>query len=90
MAKKIPASQQVMAAAKQRHPGVLILVFDSDFYECFGEDARVVSRLLEVPLIGRAGTPVCKIPHEGLAQSLAVLIRNGHRVAICDPANKEE
>ncbi len=60
-----------------------------DFYETFDEDARVVSRELEIALTAREmgkGTrvPLAGIPYHALESYLARLIKKGYRVAICE------
>ncbi len=59
------------------------------FYETFGEDARTVSRELDIVLTARDRksknpVPLAGIPYHALDSYLAKLIRRGYRVAICD------
>jgi DNA mismatch repair protein MutS len=74
---------------KQRYPGAIVLFRLGDFYETFDEDARLVSRLLEITLTAREmgkgqKIPMAGIPHHALDNYLARLINHGHRVAICE------
>ena len=74
---------------KGRFPDAVVLFRLGDFYETFDEDARVVSEALEIVLTSREmgkgqRVPMAGIPHHALDGYLARLIRQGHRVAICE------
>ena len=74
---------------KSRFPDAVVLFRLGDFYETFDEDARVVSEALEIVLTSREmgkgqRVPMAGIPHHALDGYLARLIRQGHRVAICE------
>ncbi|MCH8206371.1 MAG: DNA mismatch repair protein MutS, partial [Chloroflexi bacterium] len=69
-----------------------------DFYETFDDDARVLSRELEIALTSRVmgrgqRIPLAGIPYHALEPYLAKLIKKGYRVAICeqvsDPATSK-
>jgi DNA mismatch repair protein MutS len=76
--------------AKASHPGALVFFRMGDFYELFYEDAVVASRALEIALTSRStdrdGTPIpmCGVPHHAAGGYVARLVRQGHRVAICE------
>lgn len=79
-----PMMQQYREA-KERHPGMLLLFRMGDFYETFGEDAEVASRVLGLALTSRDKTvPMAGFPHHALENHLRKLIQAGHRVALCD------
>ncbi|MBE3574589.1 MAG: DNA mismatch repair protein MutS [Firmicutes bacterium] len=74
---------------KQQVPDALVFFRLGDFYEMFGEDAEIGSRLLDIVLTGRdagkAGrVPMCGIPHHAAESYLARLVRAGYKVAICE------
>lgn len=76
-------------AIKAKHPGALLLFRVGDFYETFGEDAIVASRILDIVLTKRANGAASHIelagfPHHSLDTYLPKLVRAGNRVAICD------
>ena len=76
-------------AIKAKHPGALLLFRVGDFYETFGEDAIVASRVLDIVLTKRANGAAAHIelagfPHHSLDNYLPKLVRAGNRVAICD------
>ncbi len=73
---------------KRQHPDCVVLFRMGDFYETFYEDAKLVSKVLEITLTKRgSGTrqaPLAGIPYHALEPYLTKLIRNGHKVAICE------
>jgi DNA mismatch repair protein MutS len=71
--------------AKDRHPGMLLLFRNGDFYELFEEDAELGSRLLGITLTRRDKTiPMAGVPHHALDRYLSRLLQAGQRVAICE------
>ncbi len=78
---------------KEQHPGEIVLFRMGDFYEMFGDDARLASRVLEIVLTtrekGKADPmPMAGIPYHALDGYLARLIKNGHRVVLCEQMEK--
>src|SRR5580658_10006782 len=76
-------------AIKQRYPDAILLFRVGDFYETFGEDAIVASKILGITLTKRNnGSPTSSelagFPHHSLDTYLHKLVRAGYRVAICD------
>jgi DNA mismatch repair protein MutS len=72
---------------KDEYPDALLLFRMGDFYECFFDDARVVSSTLGIALTSRdpeKSIPMAGIPRHALQGYLARLIRAGHRAAICE------
>jgi DNA mismatch repair protein MutS len=75
---------------KARYPGHLVLFRVGDFYETFGDDARLLSRELDVVLTARAPdtagerTPMAGVPHHAVETYLGRLVRKGYKVALCD------
>src|SRR5205085_2291064 len=74
---------------KRQHPGTLLFFRLGDFYELFFEDAITGARELEITLTARhkergQPIPMCGVPHHGVANHVARLIRKGYRVAICE------
>ncbi|WP_040400403.1 DNA mismatch repair protein MutS, partial [Cecembia lonarensis] len=86
--KETPLMKQYNAI-KSKHPGALLLFRVGDFYETFGEDAIVASKVLDIVLTKRANGAASHIelagfPHHSLDSYLPKLVRAGNRVAICD------
>jgi len=76
-------------AIKAKHPSALLLFRVGDFYETFGSDAVIASKVLDIVLTKRANGAASHIelagfPHHSLDNYLPKLVRAGHRVAICD------
>ena len=74
---------------KGQHPDALLLFRVGDFYETFGADAIVASRILGITLTkrnngGNADMELAGFPYHALETYLPKLVRAGHRVAICD------
>ncbi len=83
-----PARRQYLRI-KSEHQDAILLFRMGDFYETFDDDARVISRELEIALTSRefgAGSrvPLAGIPYHALESYLARLIRQGYKVAICE------
>ena len=76
-------------AIKQKYPDAILLFRVGDFYETFGEDAVIASRVLGITLTKRnngaaASSELAGFPHHSLDTYLHKLVKAGHRVAICD------
>ncbi|TDX01077.1 DNA mismatch repair protein MutS [Dinghuibacter silviterrae] len=76
-------------AIKARFPDAILLFRVGDFYETFGEDAIVASKVLGITLTKRnngaaASAELAGFPHHALDTYLHKLVKAGHRVAVCD------
>ncbi len=74
---------------KAKHPDAILLFRVGDFYETFGQDAVIASRVLGIVLTKRKNGAASEMelagfPHHALDTYLPKLVRAGHRVAICD------
>lgn len=83
-----PVIQQYLGF-KSQYPDKLLFFRMGDFYELFYEDARKVSRLLDITLTRRgqsAGKPIpmAGVPYHAVESYLARLIRMGESVVICE------
>ena len=83
-----PARRQYLRIKKQHQDEVLLFRM-GDFYETFDNDARLISRELEIALTSRemgkgVRVPLAGIPYHALDGYLAKLIKKGYRVAICE------
>lgn len=77
------------ARMKAKHPDSVILFRVGDFYETYGDDAKVLSKILGLTLTQSkapkgSGVSLCGFPHHALDNYLPKLIRGGQRVAICE------
>ena len=76
-------------AIKQKYPDAILLFHVGDFYETFGEDAIIASRVLGITLTRRnngaaSSSELAGFPHHALDTYLHKLVKAGYRVAICD------
>ena len=83
-----PARRQYLRIKKEHHDEILLFRM-GDFYETFDDDARTISRELEIALTSREmgkgqRIPLAGIPYHSLDAHLARLIKKGYRVAICE------
>ncbi len=74
---------------KNKYPDAVLLFRVGDFYETFGEDALIASRVLGITLTKRANGSASSVelagfPHHALETYLHKLVKAGYRVAICD------
>lgn len=80
---------------KEEYRDAILFFRLGDFYEMFGEDARVASKVLQITLTTRdKGSdnpiPMCGIPHFAADNYITRLIREGYRVAICEQVEDPE
>ncbi|MCZ7383361.1 MAG: DNA mismatch repair protein MutS [Candidatus Methanoperedens sp.] len=96
MDKMTPAMRQYYEA-KEKHRDALIFFRMGDFYESFGDDAKIIAKELEITLTSRGrdkdgeDMPLAGIPYHAVDSYLPRLIKKGYKVAICeqleDPKN---
>ncbi|MFC1933767.1 DNA mismatch repair protein MutS [Chloroflexota bacterium] len=84
-----PPIRQQYLRIKRRYPQAIVFFRLGDFYETFDEDAKVVSKELEIVLTSREmgkghRVPLAGIPYHALDNYLARLVNRGHKVAICE------
>ena len=83
-----PARKQYLRI-KREHPNAILLFRMGDFYETFDDDASIVSQILDIALTSREmgkgqRIPLAGIPYHSLDSYLGKLVREGHKVAICE------
>ena len=73
---------------KAEYPGTLLLFRVGDFYEMFGEDAILASKILDIIQSyrnnGGSKIELAGFPYHSLDTYLPKLIRSGQRVAVCE------
>ncbi|MDR2529195.1 MAG: DNA mismatch repair protein MutS [Synergistaceae bacterium] len=72
---------------KEKYPDALLFFRMGDFYECFFDDARTASAVMDIALTSRdseKNIPMAGIPHHALSMYLGRLVKAGLRVAICE------
>jgi DNA mismatch repair protein MutS len=80
-------------AIKKEHQGVILLFRLGDFYEMFGEDAKLASKELDLTLTSREfgkgqRLPMCGIPYHAADRYLARLLAKGYRAAVCEQLDR--
>ena len=92
MAEKKPTETPMMKqffAVKAEHPEALLLFRCGDFYETYGDDALIASKVLGIVLTKRSNAapdaiPMAGFPYHSLDVYLPRLVRSGYKVAVCD------
>ncbi len=76
---------------KKKHPDAILFFRLGDFYEMFGEDAKIASKILQIALTARSAgenrkikMPMCGVPYHAANSYILKLINNGYKVAICE------
>ena len=74
---------------KERCPDSILFFRLGDFYEMFFEDAKTVSRELELVLTGKdcgmaERAPMCGIPYHASLSYISRLISKGYKVSVCE------
>ncbi|MDO4618374.1 MAG: DNA mismatch repair protein MutS [Clostridia bacterium] len=74
---------------KEEYPDCILFYRLGDFYEMFFEDAKTVSRELELTLTGKAcgqeeRAPMCGVPHHSASTYIERLVSKGYKVAVCE------
>lgn len=86
--KQTPLLEQYFAIKKQ-HPDKLLFFRMGDFYEMFGRDAEIAAPILGIALTSRSHgqstkLPLAGVPYHSAEKYLALLIKAGLKVAICE------
>lgn len=74
---------------KAEYPEAVLLFRCGDFYETYGEDANIASKVLGIVLTKRSNASpdtiaMAGFPHHSLEVYLPKLVRAGYKVAVCD------
>ena len=83
-----PMMSQYMETKKQYQDCILFYRL-GDFYEMFFEDAKTVSKELELTLTGKEcgleeRAPMCGVPYHAVDTYLSRLVQKGYKVAIAE------
>ncbi|MBQ8651522.1 MAG: DNA mismatch repair protein MutS [Alphaproteobacteria bacterium] len=84
-----PMMQQY-ASVKKDFQDALVFYRLGDFYELFGPDAEIASKELGLVLTKRHDFPMCGIPWHASEMYISKLVKNGHRIAICEQLETPE
>lgn len=74
---------------KRNYPDAIVFFRLGDFYEMFGQDAVLASRVLQITLTSRDKgkedpIPMCGVPHFTSETYIARLVKAGYKVAVCE------
>ncbi|MCR5784287.1 MAG: DNA mismatch repair protein MutS [Eubacterium sp.] len=88
MAEFTPMMKQYLAT-KEEYKDCILFYRLGDFYEMFFEDAKIVSKELELTLTGKScgmeeRAPMCGVPFHAAETYLNRLVEKGYKVAICE------
>ena len=88
MAELTPMMKQYFEI-KNKNKDYILFYRLGDFYEMFFDDAKLVSRELELTLTGRdcgqeERAPMCGVPYHSAEGYIAKLVRKGYKIAICE------
>ncbi len=88
MAELTPMMQQYMKT-KEEYKDCILFYRLGDFYEMFFDDAKIVSKELELTLTGKncgleERAPMCGVPFHSVEGYLSRLVSRGYKVAICE------
>ncbi|MCR4751323.1 MAG: DNA mismatch repair protein MutS [Eubacterium sp.] len=80
---------QHYTATKEEYADCILFYRLGDFYEMFFEDAKTVSRELELTLTGKdcgleERAPMCGVPYHAADAYIARLVEKGYKVAVCE------
>ena len=88
MAEYSPMMQHYLQT-KEEYPDCILFYRLGDFYEMFFEDAKIVSRELELTLTGKScgqeeRAPMCGVPFHAYESYMNRLVAKGYKVDICE------
>ena len=88
MAELSPMMKQYFEIKEKNKDSILFFRL-GDFYEMFFDDAKLVSRELDLTLTGRdcgqkERAPMCGVPFHSCESYIARLVQKGYKVAICE------
>ncbi len=86
---KLSPMMQQYLAIKEKYQDCILFFRLGDFYEMFFDDAKLVSKELELTLTGRncgleERAPMCGVPFHSADTYIARLVEKGYKVAICE------
>ncbi|MEM7009715.1 MAG: DNA mismatch repair protein MutS, partial [Thermodesulfobacteriota bacterium] len=88
MSEQTPMLKQYVSIKKE-YPDSILFFRLGDFYEMFYDDAKVASKVLGIALTsrnksGKNPVPLCGVPFHSAEPYLAKLLKEGHKVAVCE------
>ena len=89
MSTKLTPMMKQYFDVKNNYPDALLFYRLGDFYECFFDDAKIVSLECDLVLTARSAgedtkAPMCGVPHHAVTPYIQKLINKGYKVAIVE------
>ncbi len=89
MASGLSPLMQQYISVKEQNKDTIVLFRVGDFYEMFFDDAKLVSKELDLTLTGKEcglpeRAPMCGVPFHAAETYIARLIAKGYKVGICE------
>lgn len=89
MHEEVTPMMQHYLKTKEEYKDCILFYRLGDFYEMFFDDAKIVSKELELTLTGKScglkeRAPMCGVPFHAADSYINRLVSNGHKVAICE------
>ena len=89
MLEEVTPMMQHYLKTKEEYKDCILFYRLGDFYEMFFDDAKIVSKELELTLTGKScglkeRAPMCGVPFHAADNYINRLVSNGHKVAICE------
>ena len=86
---KLTPMMKIYCETKEQYKDCILFYRLGDFYEMFFDDAKLVSRELELTLTGRdcgqgERAPMCGVPYHSAEGYIAKLVQKGYKIAICE------
>ncbi len=86
---KLSPMMEQYKGIKDQYQDCILFFRLGDFYEMFFDDAKLVSRLLELTLTGKncgleERAPMCGVPFHAADSYIEKLVKMGYKVAICE------
>ena len=87
--KKYSPMMEHYLSLKEQNPDSLLFYRLGDFYELFMDDAKIVSKELNLVLTAKAAgnnekVPMCGVPFHAASTYIERLVKAGYRIAVCE------
>lgn len=88
------AMWQHYLSVKEKYKDCIVFYRLGDFYEMFGEDAKIASDILNLTLTGRdcglkERIPMAGVPFHAVDNYISKLVSKNYKVAVCEPIEGE-
>ncbi|MCG3215147.1 MAG: DNA mismatch repair protein MutS [Candidatus Heimdallarchaeota archaeon] len=85
---KLTPMMQQWQDIKKQYTDYILFFRAGDFYECFNEDAKIASKVLNITLtartLGEKKFPLAGVPYHAVDAYIAKMVEGGYRVAVVE------